>query len=178
MTILWGFRSWVSLSSCWLFLWHISSNLIRTLHPRKLTAGGPQKMILAERKRWLPSNIWPFWVPGTPKQAFINGCFNWMIPNLYIEHGCFTISIHLYMVGPGVPPVSILNFWGSFFSSNYMAEKFVLQVDRTSKESTFYTWVSMEVSNYPWTPKPWTMKVLNPQYMGYNPKNVGFGFPW
>ena len=25
-----------------------------------------------------------------PKQPFINGCFNWMIPNLYIENGCFT----------------------------------------------------------------------------------------
>ena len=25
-----------------------------------------------------------------PKQRFINGCFNWMIPNLYIEKGCFT----------------------------------------------------------------------------------------
>ena len=28
------------------------------------------------------------------------------------------------------------------------------------------------------TPKLWKMKVLNPQYMGYNPKNEGFGFPW
>ena len=25
-----------------------------------------------------------------PKQPFINGCFNWMSPNLYIENGCFT----------------------------------------------------------------------------------------
>ena len=25
-----------------------------------------------------------------PKQPFINGCFNWMIPNLFIENGCFT----------------------------------------------------------------------------------------
>ena len=24
-----------------------------------------------------------------PKQPFINGCFNWMIPNLYIGNGCF-----------------------------------------------------------------------------------------
>ena len=28
-------------------------------------------------------------------QPFINGCFNWMIPRLYIENSCFTISIHL-----------------------------------------------------------------------------------
>ena len=25
-----------------------------------------------------------------PKQPFRNGCFNWMIPNLYVENGCFT----------------------------------------------------------------------------------------
>ena len=25
------------------------------------------------------------------------------------------------------------------------------------------------IINYPWTPKPWKMKVLNPQCMGYNP---------
>ena len=25
-----------------------------------------------------------------PKQPFINGSFNGMIPNLYIENGCFT----------------------------------------------------------------------------------------
>ena len=31
------------------------------------------------------------WVHAwNPKQPFINGCFNWMIPNLYIENGCFT----------------------------------------------------------------------------------------
>ena len=28
--------------------------------------------------------------PWNPKQPFINGCFNGMIPNLYIENGCFT----------------------------------------------------------------------------------------
>ena len=30
-------------------------------------------------------------IPGTPNnEMFINGCFNGMIPNLYIENGCFT----------------------------------------------------------------------------------------
>ena len=29
----------------------------------------------------------PTW---NPQQPFINGCFNWMIPNLYIKNGCFT----------------------------------------------------------------------------------------
>ena len=32
-----------------------------------------------------------------PKQPFINGCFNWMIPNLYIGKGCFTK--HLFKNG-------------------------------------------------------------------------------
>ena len=31
------------------------------------------------------------------KQPFINGCFNWMIPNLYIGNGCFTK--HLFKTG-------------------------------------------------------------------------------
>ena len=30
------------------------------------------------------------WYSWNPKQPFINGCFNWMIPNLYIGNGCFT----------------------------------------------------------------------------------------
>ena len=29
-------------------------------------------------------------ITWNPKQPLINGCFNWMIPNLYIENGCFT----------------------------------------------------------------------------------------
>ena len=38
-----------------------------------------------------------------PKQPFINGCFNWMIPNLYIGNGCFTK--HLGFQGPGGHPI-------------------------------------------------------------------------
>ena len=37
--------------------------------------------------------IWRFFCDSptwNPKQPFINGCFNWMIPNLYIGNGCFT----------------------------------------------------------------------------------------
>ena len=34
-----------------------------------------------------PSMFFRSW---NPKQPFINGCFNWMIPNLYIGNGCFT----------------------------------------------------------------------------------------
>ncbi len=33
---------------------------------------------------WLTRNTW------YPKQPFFNGCFNWMIPNLYVGNGCFT----------------------------------------------------------------------------------------
>ena len=37
-------------------------------------------------------------------------------------------------------------------------------------------WVA---TTHPWTPKPWKMKVLNPQYMGYNPQKWrNRGFPW
>ena len=32
-----------------------------------------------------------------PKHLFMNGCFNWMIPNLYIGNGCFTK--HLFING-------------------------------------------------------------------------------
>ncbi len=42
-----------------------------------------------------------------------------------------------------------------------------------------FFWLWLQTSSpfwiclYPWTPKPWKMKVLNPQYMGYNSKNEG-----
>ena len=39
---------------------------------------------------FLKTPILIIYIPGTPKQPFINGCFNWMIPNLYIGNGCFT----------------------------------------------------------------------------------------
>ena len=41
-----------------------------------------------------------------PKQPFINGCFNWMIPNLYIGNGCFTkhpFFLRLFGVPGGLP---------------------------------------------------------------------------
>ena len=65
-----------------------------------------------------------------PKHPFINGCFNWMIPNLYIENGCF--SKHPFINGCfGVPGICLwqqkssrqkrefgspgLVFWGDCF---------------------------------------------------------------
>ncbi len=43
-------------------------------------------------------NLYPPSIHGTfvylptwnPKQPFINGCFNWMIPNHYMKNGCLT----------------------------------------------------------------------------------------
>ena len=36
---------------------------------------------------WMMIDAW------NPKQPFINGCFNWMIPNLYIENGCLGFQV-------------------------------------------------------------------------------------
>ena len=32
----------------------------------------------------------PKYIPGTPNNQVFYGCFNWMIPNLYIKNGCST----------------------------------------------------------------------------------------
>ena len=40
-----------------------------------------------------------------------------------------------------------------------------------------FKWVG-STTNYPWTPKPWKMKVLGPPIWVISPKNEGFGFPW
>ena len=56
--------------------------------------------------------------------------------------------------------------YGVFLDPVLMATK--LSMNETS---TIY--------RYLWTPKPWKMKVLGPQYIGeITPKNEGFGFPW
>ena len=52
---------------------------------------------------WFESPAW------NPKQPFINGCFNWMIPNLYIGNGCFTK--HLFINGCLGFQVVNLEFW-------------------------------------------------------------------
>ena len=43
----------------------------------------------APAKKTSTSGIKTF-IPGNPKQPFINGWFNWMIPNHYMKNGCFT----------------------------------------------------------------------------------------
>ena len=50
-------------------------------------------------------------------QPFINGCFNWMIPNLYIEHGCFTK--HPFIYGClGFQAVILIKYVSSFSRSS------------------------------------------------------------
>ena len=63
---------------------------------------GPWKMYLLSNMAIL--GTW------NPEQPFINGCFNWMIPNLYIGNGCFTK--HLFINGCLGFQVSILVFKG------------------------------------------------------------------
>ena len=62
-----------------------------------------QQQVDIKQKRTETNNI-ESW---NPKQPFINGCFNWMIPNLYIGNGCFTkhpfFIIFLWLFGvPGL----------------------------------------------------------------------------
>ena len=52
-----------------------------------------------------------------PKQPFINGCFNWMISNLYIGNGCFTK--HLFING-------CLGFQENIFPVRHIQSLFVL----------------------------------------------------
>ena len=57
----------------------------------------PQETTLRVGKRDR-SCVYPKKVHLEPQgQPFINGCFNWMIPNLYIGNGCFTK--HLFING-------------------------------------------------------------------------------
>ena len=47
-----------------------------------------------------PNSLW--WLSSVatwnPKHQFINGCFNLMIPNLYIGNGCFNKHPKKYIV--------------------------------------------------------------------------------
>ena len=87
-----------------------------------------------------------FWalVSWNPKQPFINGCFNWMIPNLYIGNGCFTKHLFIngclgFQVGIGSKSLSdtfvyhmLDSKWlgGGFFShGNFMIANFIVPND-------------------------------------------------
>ncbi len=47
--------------------------------------------IFSEMVQIISPSMGPVYLPTwNSKQPFINGSFNWMIPNLYMENGCFT----------------------------------------------------------------------------------------
>ena len=50
---------------------------------------------------------------------------------------------------------------------------------RQKKQSETLEILGRSWTYYPWTPKPWNLKVLHHQYMGYNPQKWrNRGFPW
>ena len=52
----------------------------------------------AKETTYLQRRFPPTWTrtaAWNPKQPFINGCFNWMIPNLYVKNGWKSPNIHL-----------------------------------------------------------------------------------
>ena len=74
------------------------------------------------------------------KHPFINGCFHWMIPNLYIGNGCFTK--HLFIYGCLGFQAEIWFFgWWHFIEENL----------------TMMFWIFWRSFSEPWT---WQMLVL------------------
>ena len=75
---------------------YISGQIIATSHDRFPPNGGLVREIPENFREivWLVKyySIWPdiYNIPGTLNIRFFIGCFNWMIPNLYIKDGCFT----------------------------------------------------------------------------------------
>ena len=68
------------------------------VHPGRLTAGSPTHHPWKERKMIWTFHLHEDYVPAVnlqgvylePEHLFINGGFNWMTPNRYLENGCFT----------------------------------------------------------------------------------------
>ena len=56
---------------------------------QRLSVGSPRRnpTAVSNSARRKPECGRNSWSPGTPNN---HGCFNWMIPNLYIENDCFT----------------------------------------------------------------------------------------
>ena len=65
-------------------------------------------------------------------KPFINGCFNWMIPNLYIGNGCFTK--HPFLTGCLGHQVCLIIFLGGiyFLALHYKGDKFPLALTSVS----------------------------------------------
>ena len=83
-----------------------------------------------------------------PKQPFINGCFNWMIPNLYIGNGCFTK--HPFKTGClGYQVKVVRHELQQFDHSNWLANKCIHQRNLATVWPTYLgTWMSQEVSKW------------------------------
>ena len=129
-----------------------------------------------------------WWVRNPPNQLIVY-LIIYMV--LYIPDGC------LEFLPSTVPPLKMLLGRLFFFAvSAYFQDMFLTLVRviwvipalcwvetcsillspttvRSSKNShASLTWII-----YPWTPKPWKMKVLHPQNMGYNPKKSRLSVP-
>ena len=65
---------------------NLSENLCKWIENRLPKSGESVNRFEGENQR-PPTKTSTTW---NPKQPFFNGCFNWMIPNLYIGNGCFT----------------------------------------------------------------------------------------
>ena len=81
-------------------------------------------------------------------------------------------------------------------SPNIHFQKWLFRVPGSFKQTLFQKWhehisttqnkgrvrknscINIANWKYPWTPKPWKMKVLHPKIWVITPKNAGFRFPW
>ena len=76
----------------WMFLPHWRGGFPRPMRNSralrvKCGIGRPGEGIPFRGSHVSPERLWSTW---NPKQPFINGCFNWMILNLYRGNGCLT----------------------------------------------------------------------------------------
>ena len=92
-----------------------------------------------------------FWSTWNPKQPFINGCFNWMIPNLYIGNGCFTKHPFINgCLGFQEPFMSTLNLGAQVWKFWNLAEAKGFSLKR---RETWFVLTHMGVSKNNGTPK-------------------------
>ena len=80
-----------------------------------------------------------------PKQPFINGCFNWMIPNHCIENGCFTKKGFQVCIC-----LTCGESWASQSANKKQTERTLLwkkkpQVDSRAKTARKYIYIDGEI---------------------------------
>ena len=85
----------------------------------------------------------------------------WFIHHLASQFWRSYQSYHYFSIPKG-SMFGILTYTFGWFSWGNVAKYTVRPMDTMG-----LGWNS--TTNYPWTPKPWKMKVLHPEYMGYNP---------